>query len=153
MISWMAQVKALATLETTLDTYLVDKAPRIPDNWREILVKVIPWINLVFFILTLPIILALFGLGAIATPFLLMAGEVGSTGGMTLALAVLAVSWVLEGMAIPGLFKRSRRGWTLVYISAIINGVYNLLTLNIIGAVLGTLVGLYLLFQVKGYYK
>jgi hypothetical protein len=142
---------SLANLENTLDLYLVDKAPAIPTKWKEVLVKFLPWITLVMFILFLPIVLAVLGIGALLLPFSFIGG-VGNGMMYTLAVIVLAASLVLEALAIPGLFKQTRRSWNLLFYAALINALYNLLTFNLSGLVIGTLISLYLLFQIKSYY-
>lgn len=139
-------------LNTTLETYLVKKAPAIPENWKLVLVKYLPWITLIILVLALPAVLALFGLSLFLTPFAYLGG-VGNGMGYTLAIVVLAVTLVLEGLAIPGLFKRSISAWRLLYFSALLNAVYNILNFSITGLILGTVLSLYILFQIKSYYK
>ncbi|KKU12762.1 MAG: Chromate transporter, partial [Parcubacteria group bacterium GW2011_GWC2_45_7] len=55
-------------------------------------------------------------------------------------------------LAIPGLFKRQEKAWKLLYYATLLGGLQNIVTMQI-GGLIGTLVSLYLLFQVKGYYK
>lgn len=139
-------------LEDTLELYLVKKAPRLPDNIRELIVKVAPWLTLIFLVLSLPAVLALLGIGTALLPLSFLGG-MGSGVNYSLALVFLAITLVLEALAIPGLFKRSIAGWRLVYYATLLNGVYSLVNFNISGLIIGTLLGLYLLFQVKSYYK
>ncbi len=138
-------------LNETLELYLIDKAPKLPVKWKEILVRFLPWLTLIFFILSLPAILFLFGLGTILAPFAYMGG-ISYGVNYTASMIVLAISLVLEAIAIPGLFKKSKSAWNLMYYAALINGVYNLVSFNILGAIFGTLISLYLLFQIKSYY-
>ncbi len=142
----------LKKLEDTLAEYLVKKAPALPSNLKEALVKFAPWATLVIFILTLPLVLAVLGLGAILAPLSFLGG-VTAGAGFTISLVFSAVELVLEAMAIPGLFKRSRQGWNLVFYAALLGGVRNIVTFNLGGLVIGTLLSLYLLFQVREYYK
>lgn len=143
---------ALSKLEAQLKLYLVDKAPAIPKEWKELLVKIAPWLTLIFAVLALPAILAIFGLGAFFMPFSYL-------GGVT-AGASFTITWVfsvaillLEFLAIPGLFKRTKGGWNLLFYSTLLGAIQSLLTGNLFGLVLGTLISLYVLFQVKEYYK
>jgi branched-subunit amino acid transport protein len=144
---------ALGQLEDTLETYLVDKAPfSIPDNFKELIVKFSPWISLILLLVALPAILAIFGLGAILTPFSFLGGiSAGYNYIFTLAFSV--VTLVLEALAIPGLFKRSLGGWRFAYYAALVSAVQNLVTFNLGGLVIGGLVSMYVLFQIKSYYK
>lgn len=142
----------MGKLETMLDLYLVDKAPSLPENWKEILVKILPYLIIVFFILSLPLVLVALGLSALIVPLGFVAG-VGSGVGITLSIVILAVSLVLEAMAIPGLFARSKSGWRLLYYSTLVSALYSIVTMSLSGLVLGTLVSLYILFQIKSHYK
>lgn len=142
----------MENLEKTLNLYFGEKAPALPTQWKEAIVKFSPWISLILLVLTLPALLLLFGLGAFLVPFSYAAGyNEGFT--YTVSLLILAVTVVLEAAAIPALFKRSRRGWLLIYYSVLITAVYNLVTMNLGGLILGTLLSLYILFQVRSYYK
>lgn len=139
-------------LDSFLETYLVKKAPfQIPAKWRENLVKWMPWIVLLVLILAMPAILALFGLSLFIAPFAYLGG-LGYGFNYSVAIIVLAATLVLEGLAIPGLFKRQKSAWRLLYYSALLNALYNLISFNIGGAILGTVISLYLLFQVRELY-
>ncbi|KKQ01668.1 MAG: hypothetical protein US11_C0005G0024 [Candidatus Roizmanbacteria bacterium GW2011_GWA2_36_23] len=142
---------ALGQLENTLEEYLVNKVPAIPDEWRELIVKLAPWFSLILMIIALPAILAVFGLGAIVMPFSFIGGvQFGVNYIITLAFSVVLI--ILEALAIPGLFKRQEKAWKLLYYATLLGGLQNIVTMQI-GGLIGTLVSLYLLFQVKGYYK
>ncbi|MFA9288938.1 MAG: hypothetical protein ACEQSA_03600 [Weeksellaceae bacterium] len=142
----------LTTLDKTLTEYLVDKAPALPTNIKELIVKLTPWLTLIFLILALPALLFLFGLGSFLTPlaFLGGAGE-GTAYIITMVFSLIVV--ILEAMAIPGLFNRTRTGWMYLFYATLIGGVQNIVTFNIGGLIIGTLLSLYLLYQVKTYYK
>lgn len=142
---------ALASLETTLDTYLVTKAPRLPDNWREVFVKFLPWVTLVLLVLALPALLLLLGLGTFLLPFSFLGGAAAG-GAFTVGLVVSIVSLVLEVMALPGLFNKKRQGWVFIYWATLVGVLSSLLSFSI-GGVLFSVLWLYLIFQVKNYYK
>lgn len=146
---------ALASLEDTLDLYLVKKAPSLPSNIKELLVKLAPWLTLILLILSLPLILVAFGLGALVAPFAFMAGPTyGVSYGLTytLSMVVLAVSLLFEALSIPGLFSRSVSGWRYAYWAALVGVVANLLSFNIVGGLISALIGFYILFQIRSYY-
>jgi hypothetical protein len=142
----------LTELEATLNEYFGKKAPALPTNVKEAIVKYGPWISLILLVLSLPAVLALIGLGALLSPFAFMGGA--HAGFMyVLAVLFLVVGLVMEALAIPKLMKREKAGWNLMFYSTLLNGVYNLLSFNITGLIIGLLIGFYFLFQVREYYK
>ncbi len=93
-----------------------------------------------------------FGLGALVAPFVVMGGVQAAAGfglGMVFSIAML----VLEAIAIPGLFKRKLSAWKLMFYASLLGGVQALITFNLGGLVIGTGLSLYVLFQIKSYYK
>ena len=132
-----------------LDLYLVKQAPfQIPDGGREWIVKFGPWITVVLLILTLPILLFALGLGVIFIPF----GGVGYASGFgVLTLFVLAELGLMIA-ALPGLFARKMAGWQLLFYSQLVNIAYNILSGHVVSALLGGLIALYILFQVRPLY-
>jgi asparagine N-glycosylation enzyme membrane subunit Stt3 len=142
----------MGQLDQTLHLYLHKKAPAMPEKWQNVLVAWLPWITLVILILALPAVLALFGLSLFVLPVGMMVGaHVGIS--YILAVVFLAVTLILEAMAIPGLFKRQKSAWKLLYYSALLSALYNLLSLNLFGLIIGTLISLYLLFQIEHHYN
>lgn len=142
----------LQQLENLLDDYLVKKAPLLPKGLTDFIVAVMPYLNVIFLILALPIILALIGIGAFVMPFSLVGG-LGTGFSYMAGVIVTVITVVLEIMALPGLFKRQKKSWTLLYFVALIGGVNSILSLNLWGLVIGTGLSLYILFQIKSYYK
>ena len=134
-----------------LDYYLVTKAPfQIPEQGKEWLVKFGPWIVIVFAVLSLPLLLALLGLSAIVMPF---TGGVGvAAGSGILALGGL-VELVLVLVALPGLFARKMSGWTMLFYANLVGIASRLLAGALVSAVLGGLISLYILFQIRPLYK
>jgi len=124
----------------------------LPANVKEFLVKFGPWISLILGIMILPVILAVFGVGVVLTPVAMMAGARFGAGYM-LGVVVAGVQLVLQFVAIPGLMKRQMQGWKLTYYATLMGGVYSLVSFNVIGFVVGMGFGLYVLYQIKSYYK
>lgn len=145
----------LKQIEQTLDEYFGKKAPQLPQNIKEILVKFAPYLTILGVILTIPAILIIFGLGSVATVLAPMGGvpAVSTLPTMWLSTAFLIPVIILEVMAIPGLFSRSAKAWQYLFWAQLISIISSLLQLNIIGAVLGAAIGFYILFQVKSLYK
>lgn len=143
---------ALGQLEDTLEVYLVKKAPALPENVKEIIVKFAPWLTLIMLIIALPAILFAFGLGAIVAPFAMLGGvHAGISWGLGLVFS--AITLVIEVIALPGLFKRSKASWNLLFYATLVTAVDNLISFNLGGLVIGSLISWYFLFQVKEYYK
>jgi len=146
---------ALTLIERTLQEYMVAKAPPLPENIKEILVRIAPWATLIVLLVTLPLVLFALGLGALLAPFAFLAGPgAGLHYGMMymLSMLVLGVSVVLEALSIPGLFKRSESGWRFAFYGTLVGVAYNIVSFNLIGAIIGGLIGFYFLFQVRSYY-
>ncbi len=143
---------SLKQLDHTLEMYLVKKAPVLPTGAKDVIVKFSPWIVLILLILALPAVLALIGLGAIIAPFAFMSG-INHGNMFVITTILLSISLVLEAMAIPGLFKREKRSWTLMFYSVLVGAISSLLSFNIFNLIIGTLISLYILYQVKSYYK
>lgn len=136
--------KNLNQLEDMLDLYFGQKAPQLPPNVKETIVRIAPWITLVLLVISLPAVLVLFGIGTLFAPVSYLGGfQAGTT--YTLSLVVLAVSLVLEALAIPGLMKRSKKGWNMVFYSALVGIVSNLLSMNFMGLIIGALISYYFL--------
>ncbi len=141
-------------LNKTLELYLVKKAPALPKNIKEILVKLAPWGAIIGVVLSIPAILAFFGLSAMMSGLPYGAyGMMRAGGGFSLAALFLVATAVLEALAIPGLMKRKMAGWNFLYWGVLVNAGYSLLSYDIVGLIVSALISLYLLFQVKGYYK
>jgi hypothetical protein len=132
-----------------LDSYLVKQAPfQIPDGGREWIVKFGPWITVVLLILTLPVLLFALGLGVIFIPF----GGVGYASGFGMLTLFVIVEVGLMIAALPGLFARKMAGWQLLFYSQLVNIAYNILSGHVVSALLGGLIALYILFQVRPLY-
>jgi len=136
-------------LENFLALYLVKKAPfTIPARAREKIVAISPWIDLVLVVMFLPILVALLGFGSVLSSYY----AYGYAYGWGAATIVALIPFALEVFALPGLFKRKKYAWKLLMYSSLLVIIENLVFFSI-GGVLGGIVGLYVLFQIKEYYK
>lgn len=151
------QVTAItAQIDSVLEPYFLKKAPQLPNNIREIIVAIVPYFTLIGVIISVLGLLLALGVTAFATPMLLFFGGMGgaqAVAGGVVGLVFLAIQGVLEAIAIPGLFKRQRSAWNLLFLANIVGAIYNLVSLNLIGLVIGFLISFYLLYQIKSYYK
>ncbi len=131
-----------------LDFYLVQKAPfQIPNDAKEWIVKFSPWIAVVLLVITLPAVLFALGLGAALVPFGMVVPGFAYVWILLLAHVVLLV------LALPGLFARKMSGWKLVFYARILSIVSSLLAGAIVSAVLGGLISLYVLFQIRDKFR
>lgn len=149
----MATSNPMNSLVNSIEPYFTTKSPfQLPKNIREFLVKYIPWINVVILVILAPGILLALGIGTAALPFSGMAG-VDSATGLTITLLALVIQVVLMIAALPGLFNRKISGWNLSFYAVLFNLAYSLLSFQILSGILGAVIGAYILFQIKSYYK
>ncbi|MFZ2153439.1 MAG: hypothetical protein WAV41_05335 [Microgenomates group bacterium] len=141
----------LVQLDNFLTEYLVKKAPSLPDNVKEIIVKYAPYLSILVIVLAVPGVIALLGLSAMMTPFAYTAGLYRPS--FSFPVLFLIASLVIEALAIPGLFARKITGWNFMLYGTLINAVYQLLRLDIGGLIISTGLSLYFLYQVKSLYK
>ncbi len=138
----MTKNKYLTQIEKTLDLYFGKKAPPIPENIKEILVKYYPYLIILAIALTFPSLLLAFGLRGFGVAYNF------SLWGL-FALAAL----VLEAIAIPGLLKRTRQSWEYMFYASLISLLSSLLSFNLGSLIIGGAISFYLLFQIRSYYK
>lgn len=132
-----------------LDFYLVKKAPfQIPDNAREWIVKWGPWITVFLLIISLPFLLLALGISAVFLPF---SGVYAP--GIAFAWVFLVVQLGLMVASLPGLFARTAAGWRMAFYARLAGILFGLLSYQIVSALLGGLIGLYILFQIRTLYK
>jgi hypothetical protein len=142
-------------IETFLNEYLGKKAPALPPNVKELIVKFAPWLTVIGVVISIPALLTLLGLGGLVAITAPLGGVSGvqSGFGYLVSMVFLVATIVLEGLAIPGLFAKTRQGWLMVFYSILVNALGSLLQFQIVGAVLGLIIGGYFIFQVREYYK
>lgn len=138
-------------LEKTLSVWF-GKLPNLPASVRELLVKLAPYFAIIGLVLSLPIILFALKLSAIASMIPTMGG-MWYAYGTYLALPSAIISVILLGLSISGLFARHSEGWRYLYYNALVGGVFSVLNMDLGGLVIGTGITLYVLFQVRSYYK
>lgn len=158
-------------LEEKLNDLFVKSAPfQIPENGRKGIVSVMPWVALIGGVLML---LAAWGVYQAATAVSYWAdwaNTLGSAYGapytpssvslvVWITLALLVVEAVMFFLAFPALKEHQKKGWNLLFWLTLLNIVQTVLQLfgyinlgSMIFALLGSAVGLYLLFQIRGYY-
>jgi len=143
----------LNQFEKICQQYLVDKAPfAIPENIKELIVKYGPYLTILIIILAAPSLLALLGIGAVFMPFSYLRG-VNYGFSYSLSMIVLAAGLILNLVALPGLFQRRLSAWRLMYYSVLVSALHSLISFNLGNLIISSLISLYVLFQIKSYYK
>src|SRR5580765_7865588 len=134
-----------------LDFYLVKKAPfQIPEGGREFIVKFGPWLIVVLLVISLPFILFLLGVGTALLPF----GGMDYATGWGIGTILLLAQIGLRVAALPGLFARKMSGWKLLFYSSLVGFLSSLLSVfGIIPGLIGLLISLSILFQVRTKYS
>lgn len=142
----------LGDVERLCEEYLVKKAPSLPDGAKEAIVKFGPWISLILIVMSAPLVLAFLGLGTALMPLSYLGGLQAGLG-YTVSMVLTLIMLVVEAIALPGLFKRQKGAWNLMFYATLIGALQNLVSFNLGGLIVGTLLSLYILFQIKTYYK
>ncbi len=136
-----------AVFEQELAPVFTEKAPfQIPDEIREIIVKIIPYLiilQIVFFVLSM-----LGGGLVILSAF--------SANILFSISALISLAGAVIGMlALPGSFKRTRESWVKMYQAQLLFVLASLVTLTVSGFISGLIslaIGLFLLFQIRSKY-
>jgi hypothetical protein len=123
------------------------QVPNLPTSWREVLVKIAPILSLVFGVLGI-----IAGIGALGLSPVALFDGVNSSMLVLISGVTAIVSSVLLLMAYPHLKVRKYRGWELLFWSEVVGVISSVLALSI-SSVIGIVIGFYLLFQMKSYYK
>lgn len=142
----MAESKKSTDVIAALEKFF-KQLPNLPDSIREVLVKIAPWLALVFGILGVIV-----GLGALGLSPVALLGGLDASFIVLITGIVAIVASVLMLMAFPKLQKRQHRGWELLFWSEVVSVVSAVIAFSV-GSILGVLIGFYLLFQIKSYYK
>lgn len=167
-------MSALDSLEKSLDGVFGAKAPvKLPENAKKTIVQWLPWISVVLGALTLWGAYALYNWARVANEVLDGLNELsrlyGGSGvaatrwsvGIWVSLVVVVIEGLLFLAAYPGLKARKKSGWNLLFYGSLLNAVYGLVLLftdyggvgSFVGYLIGTVVGLWLLFQIRSAYS
>lgn len=145
--------KALLQLEKTLEFYLKEKSPfSLPENIKILIVTFLPYFLIIGLIFSLPSFLAFFGRIRIL-PFYESWLPQKPFFSYQFSNLVAFLAMIFQAISLPYLFKRKKEGWQLVYYATLIWILYSLFWFDLIGGIISGLISLYLLFQVKEYYR
>lgn len=140
----------LNRLDKIFSGLFIDSFPGFSKKTSELIVGVIPWLVLVLALLAIPGMLTVFGAGAVATPVALIFGR--SVGWFWLSWVVGGVQLVLEVVALPGLFRRQMRSWTLLYYSNLLGAAMSIVGLSVVGFLISMAI-MYVIYQIRSLYK
>lgn len=137
-------------LEKELEPVFLQKFPPFSESVKEFLVQYGPYFILVISILGVIGILTALGVGSAAIGL----GAVSAGLGLTfyVGIAMGAVTLIMYLMAFTPLRARKKAGWNLLYYALLIGLVSSLVQLNILAAVLGGVIGFWVLFQIREKY-
>jgi len=144
----------LTSLEGLLEGYFVKQAPAMPVGLKDFLVAFAPYLSILGVAIAVPGLFTLFGLIGFGSA-LMPAAVLGSVflPQIILSIALAIPSLILQIMAIPGLFAKTQTGWRFMFWAQLFSIVSQVIQFNIIGIILGVVLGFYILFQVKDRYK
>ncbi len=143
--------KMLSDWEEKLNVYFGQKAPQLPKEIVNFIVKFGPYLMIVGMIFTVPTLLFAFGLGALISPLAFLNIRYGIHFSLTTIFSVITL--VLNIMAIPGLFKRLKSAWNLMFYASLVNALSYLLSFSLGSLVIGMAISWYFLFQIRKEYK
>jgi hypothetical protein len=164
-------ISKTSSLEAWLNNLFAKSSPRLPSQTKKTLVEWAPTIGLVLGALSL---LAAWSLWHWANTVIYYAGTMCAiypgyicplpvsrfSVWLWLGVIFLAIEGLLYLFAYPKLNSRKKEGWDYLYYGTIINTAYAIVSLfasydslnHFIGGLIGSVAGLYLLFQIRDSY-
>lgn len=134
---------------------LFSKAPHLPAKWRHTLVRIAPWLVLIGGVLGLMRILSAGFLSLFFLSFAWLGGSIGqSIFGLILIIGFLISLFKI--LAFKPLQKRRKKGWDLVFAAILLEVIScfldNVLGYGLVRNLIGPVIGLWLLFEVRSEY-
>ena len=155
-----AEVKDSKKMLVDLENKLVEvskKLPQLPDSVNEFMVKYGPYFIIVGLVAGVISLLSVFGFMAAYSPFMGMANRYGYgyNGGYRVLFPALIglIPMVLQAIAVPGLLKRAKSAWNLVFYASLITIITSLFGGNLMSGIVGLAINWYFLFQIRKFYK
>ena len=133
---------------------LFQKTPHLPHHLRETIASIAPWLALIGGVFG---IVTVWGAGALSILLSFSFFGMGSEFLWMLALLILLAASILDLLAFSPLRARSKRGWNLLFYGVLLQAVSTVANLLIgyasLGGIIGLLIGLWLLFEMRGLYR
>ena len=147
----------LVDVEKKLNEIFGEKAPKLPESVGEFIVKVGPYLMVVGLVIGIGTLLTSFGILAAITPWMRAGYSYGYSYRYHYGFAFWNIfslaTMVLQAMAVPGLFKRAKSAWNLMFYASLINVLTSLFSSGLISAAISAAIGWYFLFQIRKFYK
>jgi hypothetical protein len=141
-------------LEKELEPIFIDKLPAFPENIKDILVQIAPWLALLGAIIGALSFVTVLGAGSFVSFITIGTGAYGgSSWAMWVGLLSLAAVTYFCAMSFKPLQNKERKGWNNMYWLSLISFAMNILSGEIISAVIGAFIGFWILFQVRSRYN
>lgn len=166
-------MKQLESAEKSLSGLFKD-LPALPKNSKDAIVNFMPWVALIFGIIQIVLAYGVWQLADVvdraanlvntyAAYYTVPAAHISAFDRAVIYLGavVLLVEGVIGIMAYKALAARQRRGWDLLFLAALINVLYAVLSIFISGrgfgsflmSLIGSAIGFYFLFQIQSAYS
>ena len=148
----------MAKKQTGYSTYMVQvedwflKLPALPKNGKDAIVRITPWIALIFGVIGVAVGLAGLGVLTFLSPFVFLGGGLNSAAGSLLSAVLALASSILLLAAFPGTKAHKMQGWTMLFWSEVISLVAGVVAFSLSGVIF-SFIAFYLLYQIKAYYK
>lgn len=164
-------MNVLSRIEEYLEPYF-SMLPQLSKDTRRLLANIWPWLSLFVGVMQLLSAWWLFLWIQKLDMYTNITQKIISTYGDTsyvtsvsifawIAIISLLLNGVILFIALPKLLKKRLTGWRLVFLAVLINLIYGLVStfiegrggiVNFLGAVLGSAIATYLLFQIREHY-
>ncbi len=128
------------------------QAPPLPPPAREFIVAITPWFAIIIGIIGILGSLAGLGILTFLSPLVALGGGVGLATGSIVVVLLSLVASVLLAAAFPGTNAKKASGWKFLFYSEAVSVISSIITISVVGVV-SALIGFYILFQIKSYYK
>lgn len=163
----------LESLEKTCNDVFVTKSPPLPAGGKKFIVTYLPFASVIIGILTVSTAWTLWRWAHVSNDLINYANNMNSMYGDTpviptsrmnisvwFAIVILLFEAFLYLSAYQPTKDRKKAGWNLLFYAALVNFVYGIIGVftnydgfsSLIGIIIGTSIGLYLLFQVREEY-
>jgi predicted neutral ceramidase superfamily lipid hydrolase len=164
----------LQTVENSLDNVFVKKAPELPKGGKDLLVEFVPWLCLIGGIFSLLSVVALWNWARSVNHLADYANSLSAAYGggaavstshwtvsVWLSLIVLGITAIMYILAFSPLKNHRKAGWNLLFYALLLNLAYGIIVAftdyggpsSLVGSLIGTAIGLYLLFQIRSRYS
>ena len=158
----MEELKKQATVLETKLAGIFNQAPHIPENGRSALVSFAPWLAILSGILW---VLGLLGAyrawqaynSVVSVLWVVVQTSTWLGTGWYISILTSIITTVLSFMAYPWLAAKKKEGWDKLFYAQIVSIIGGILALFTNGSwfnlILAALIGFYLLFEIRSYYK